>query len=352
MTTIPSLLTITDLPDQQPNVPGSYTHTEYNLMKNNYLTMIAFVRSLVDPDTGLILASVLPPSPLDPAQFEDGDNGFIQLINYSAIGGGTALPATTVTTGTITDTAIQLNWTAVASATGYQPQQLIGSAWTNAGSAITALTLTINGLTASTAYSFRVKTVPAEGYLASTSNPVNASTVASGGGITLTPISGNAATGGQWIVGAVNDASVSGTTVTGVNGSASVYAKLQLPANTAGTFRATVDGCGMGLNTAFEPSNESNTPYRIVQNPESKRFQCTANDVQIATDGSYDTPQVCDIQMTKTAGANGFGQAIFIIGGQTILTYDFLTAPGITYPNMFNQGQLTLTQESGFIATA
>ncbi|WP_158797660.1 fibronectin type III domain-containing protein [Pedobacter sp. L105] len=185
MTTIPSLLTTTDLPDQQPNVAGSYTHTQYNLLKNSHLALLNFVLSLVDPATGLILSESLPEENLldnfDSTQFAASSDE-VPVITIPALGSGQILlPAATLSAGTPTSTTVPLTWTAVANSVGYQPQQLIGSTWTNVGSVITALSLTVTGLTASTSYSFKVIAEPSTGYTASTSNVVTASTIASGG---------------------------------------------------------------------------------------------------------------------------------------------------------------------------
>ena len=71
------------------------------------------------------------------------------------------LPPRNVTAGNVTDVAVTLIWEPVTGATAYVVEKAAGPAfdtWSSAGSDPTAPTLAVTGLTAETAYQFRVKT--------------------------------------------------------------------------------------------------------------------------------------------------------------------------------------------------
>lgn len=89
-------------------------------------------------------------------------------------------PATALTVSALAATSLTLTWVAPSSGTlpfSYQPQQSInsGTTWTNIGSGTTAVTLGVTGLTAASAYQFRIVTTNTAG--SSTSTAASATTL-------------------------------------------------------------------------------------------------------------------------------------------------------------------------------
>lgn len=104
------------------------------------------------------------------------------LLNVStAVAPGTApTPATGLVVSALAATSLTLTWVAPSSGTlpfTYQPQQSInsGSTWTNIGAGISAVTVGVFGLSAATAYQFRIVTTNSAG--SSTSAPTPATTL-------------------------------------------------------------------------------------------------------------------------------------------------------------------------------
>lgn len=107
------------------------------------------------------------------------------LMTFLGTDLGALLAAPTgVTVGTITATSVALSWTAVATAASYVVQRSTdsGATWTDVaaanGGAPTTTSTTVSGLTASTAYRFRVIAVSTSGRRGTPSTSVSATTTA------------------------------------------------------------------------------------------------------------------------------------------------------------------------------
>lgn len=119
-------------------------------------------------------------TPLNPS---DAGIGAVEWINNSLFLAGPEAPAGLVA-GAATASTVALTWSAVAGVSGYvvQRRPAAGGSWTdvasNAGGAPTSASTSVTGLTAATAYQFRVLSV-ASGTRGSGSVPVTKSTAAS-----------------------------------------------------------------------------------------------------------------------------------------------------------------------------
>jgi hypothetical protein len=107
--------------------------------------------------------------------------------------GGTTIPLSksTQTTSQTAATGFTNSWTAVSNAASYTWQIATSSDFTTGLQAVytgTDLTKSVTGLTGSTLYYSRVITNPVAGYSASISDTVNVTTLASGGGASLTNV--------------------------------------------------------------------------------------------------------------------------------------------------------------------